>query len=372
MRVMQPAVLVGAYDWDASILPRAEFDARIKEALAKIVGLGLAGLVVYGNKIDNAALAYLTNFTPKLDAAFALIAPDGSVRLHSSGSPHMMANAQRLTWVEGVKPLRDAGKHIAEWAEALAPGPLGLWTTDAMPADLLPRLAAALPARVLRDVGAVLDPLLRAKSLLERRLMHKTCGVLATSSTAFRQAFERGVTSRDAVVAAEEAATQAGAQDVRVLASLTKGGTPTAIDYPEGATLDPLLAYIAVRYAGYWAEGSLTLSAAPNPTLARTQEALAAMLAKAKAGATAAELAQAARDKLGGLAVHPSARRPVTGIGLSLVETEATAGGVEMLEAGRVYSLHAGARASAGDNALLSAMIEPNAGGVELLWSSLD
>jgi Xaa-Pro aminopeptidase len=371
MRVMQPAVLVGAYDWDASLVPRAEFEARIKAALAKIAGLGLAGLVVYGNKIDNAALAYLTNFTPKLDSALALVAANGSVRLHSAGSPHMMVNAQRLTWVEGVKPLRDAGKHIAEWAEALPPGSLGLWATDAMPADLLPRLAAALPARPLRDVGSVLDPLLRSKSLMERRLMHKTCDVLAASSTALRQAFRRGATSRDAVVAAEEAATQAGAQDVRVLASLTKGGTPTAIDYPEGANLDPLLAYIAVRYAGYWAEGSLTLSAAPNATILRTQEALAAMIAKAEAGVTAAELAEAARGKLGGLAIHPSARRSVTGIGLSLVEREATPGGVEALEAGRIYSLHADARASASDNALLSAMIEPNAGGTDLLWSSL-
>src|SRR5215469_14270812 len=145
MRVVQPAVLVGPYDWDEALVPRREFEARIKAALNTISGSGVSGLVVYGNKIDNAALAYVTNFTPKLDAAFALIAPDGSVRLHASGSPQMMVNAQRLTWVDGVKPLRDAGRHIGEWAEALAPGPLGLWTTEAMPADLSPRLAAALP-----------------------------------------------------------------------------------------------------------------------------------------------------------------------------------------------------------------------------------
>lgn len=371
MRVMQPAVLVGPYDWDASILPRAEFEARTKATLGKIAGQGLAGLVVYGNKIDNAALAYLTNFTPKLDSAFALVTPDGSVRLHSSGSPQMMVNAQRLTWVDDVKPLRDAGKHIAEWAETLPPGPLGLWTTDTMPADLLPRLAAALPARPLRDVGSALDPLLRPKSPLALGLMREACGVLAASSAALRQSFQRGVSARDAAVAAEEAAVQAGAQDVRVLASLLKGGTPTAIDYPESAKLDPLLAYIAVRRAGYWAEGSLTLSSAPNATLLRTQEALAAMIAMAKPGATAAELAKAASDKLGGLAIHPAARRPVTGIGLSLVESEADTGGVGALEAGRVYSLRAGAHALDGDNALLSAMIAPKADGAELLWSSL-
>src|SRR5690242_18902002 len=139
MEVMQPAVLVGAYDWDEAVLPRAEFERRVKDVLRWLTESGNAGLVVYGNKLDSDALAYLTNFTPKLDSAVALLAPDGSIQLHGSGSPHMMVNAQRLTWVEGVKPLRDAGKQIAEWAETLAAGPLGFWTTEAMPADLPPR-----------------------------------------------------------------------------------------------------------------------------------------------------------------------------------------------------------------------------------------
>ncbi len=372
MRVVQPAVLVGSYDWDQSLVPRAEFDARLKEVLGKIAGSGLAGLVVYGNKIDNAALAYLTNFTPKLDAAFALLGLDGSLRLHSAGSPHMMVNAQRLTWVDGVKPLRDAGKHIAEWAEALPPGPLGLWTTDSMPADLLPRLETALATRPLRDVGATLDPLLRQKSPIARRLMRDVGAMLAKSSAALRQAFQHGATARDAVVAAEKAAAAAGAQDVRVLASLGPGGTPTAVDYPQSGKIDPLLVYVAVRYAGYWADGFLTLSAAPNATLGATQEALRAMLPKARSGASVAELKQAAEGKLPGLAIHPAAQSLVNGIGLSLVEREADASGVTRLEEGRIYTLRIGAHKSASDNALLSAMIEPTAGGAEILWSALD
>ena len=370
MRVVQPAVLVGAYDWDDALVPRREFEARIKAALGAIASSNVAGLVVYGNKIDNAALAYLTHFTPKLDAAFALIAPDGSVRLHSAGSPQMMVNAQRLTWVEGVKPLRDPGRHIAEWAEALAPGPLGFWTTDAMPADLLPRLAAALPNRPLRDLGASLDPLLRLKSPVARHLIEGACAMLTASSAALRQAFQRGASARDAALAAEKAAAMAGAQDIRVLASLAAGGTPTAIDYPQSGKVDPLLAYIAVRHAGYWADGFLTLATAPSPTLAHTQDALRAMLEKARAGASVAELKQAAEAKLAGLAAHPLARKLVCGIGLSLEETEAELGGVTRLEEGRVYTLRAGAGQGSSDNALLSAMIAPKTGGVEILWSA--
>ncbi len=372
MRVVQPAVLIGPYDWDETLVPKAEFEARVKEVARQIAAAGLAGLVVYGNKIDTAALAYLTNFTPKLDAAFALVAPNGSIRMHSAGSPQMMANAQRLTWVEGVKPLRDAGKHLADWAAELAEGPLGLWTTDAMPADLLPRLQAALGARELRDISATLDPLLLPKSPVAKRLIQGACKILRSASSALHQSFEKAATAREAVVAAEKAAAAGGAQDIRVLASLSPGGVPTALDYPQSGRIDPLLAYIAVRHAGYWAEGYLTLAAKPGATLAHARAALQAMIAAARSGASDAALKDAAQEKLAGLAIHPAAQKLVTGIGLSLVETEAEASGVTRLEAGRIYSLKIGARQSESDTALLSAMIEAKDGGAEILWSSLE
>jgi Xaa-Pro aminopeptidase len=371
MRVVQPAVLVGAYDWDEGVIPRAEFEARINEVASKVAAAGLAGLVVYGNKLDNAALAYLTHLTPKLDAAYALIAPNGTVRMHCSGSPQMMANAQRLTWVEGVKPLRDAGRQIAEWAAELAPGPLGLWTSDAMPADLLPRLQAALPERKLQDLSATLDPLLRQKSMTARRLIVAACGMLSAASAALRQGVERGASARDAVVAAEKAAAAAGAQDIRVLASMSPGGVPTALDYPQSERIDPLLAYLAVRHAGYWAAGYLTLTAKPSATLTQTQEALKAMIVASRGGAGVSALEAAAQEKLVGLAIHPAAKQLVNGIGLSLVEKEAEMGGVTRLEEGRIYSLKIGAQKAHGDAALLSAMIEPKASGAEILWSSL-
>ncbi len=55
-----------------------------------------------------------------------------------------------------------------------------------------------------------------------------------------------------------------------------------------------------------------------------------------------------------------------------LEEVEAEPGGVAKLEAGRVYSLRAGASKSPSDNALLSAMVVPKADGVDVLWSALD
>ncbi|HVA14883.1 MAG TPA: M24 family metallopeptidase [Stellaceae bacterium] len=371
MRVTQPAVLVGAYDWDEKLIPRAEYDARINQVFAKLSDGGLAGLVVYGNKVDNAALAYLTNFAPKIESGMALVTKDGKVRIHGAGSPHMMVNAKRLTWTEDVRPLRDPAKNISEWADEVgAKGPLGFWTCEAMPTDLLPRAQAGLGERKLVDVSDKLNALLREKSPVALRLVREACGMLGKAATVLEEWFH-GASAREAAIAAEKAATQAGAQDVRVLISLGKGGTPTAIDYPESGKHDPLLAYIAVRHAGYWAEGFLTLASMPNDTLTRTQAALKAMLAKAKAGTGVAELRDVAQSALGKLAIHPAARKAAVGVGLALEETEAAPGGVAKLEAGRVYSLRAGAQVSLSDNALLSAMIVPKADGVDILWSAL-
>ncbi len=370
MRVTQPAVLVGAYDWDEKLIPRAEYDARIKQVFAKLGDGGLAGLVVYGNKVDNAALAYLTNFAPKIESGLALVTQDGKLRIHGSGSPHMMVNAKRLTWTEDVRPLRDVAKNIAEWADEAAKGPLGLWTCEAMPTDLLPRAQAGLGERKLLDVSDKLNALLREKSPVALRLVRDACGMLGKAATVLEEWFH-GASAREAAVAAEKAALQAGAQDMRVLISLGKGGTPTAIDYPESGKHDPLLAYIAVRHAGYWAEGFLTLASASNDTLARAQAALKAMLAQAKAGTSVAELRDAAQSALGGLAIHPAAKKAAVGVGLALEEAEAAPGGVAKFVAGRVYSLRAGAHVSMSDNALLSAMVLPKADGVDILWSAL-
>lgn len=370
MRVTQPAVLVGNYDWTETLLPRAEYDARIKQVLGKLDS-GLSGLVIYGNKIDNAALAYVSNFAPKIESAIALLTKDGKLRIHAAGSPQMMVNAKRLTWVEDVRPQRDVPKHITEWAdEAAGQGSLGLWTTEAIPADLLPRIEAGLGSRKLVDVSATLNALLREKSLVALKLSREACGVLGKAVEAMMDRFN-GESGREAAVAAERAAADAGAQDARILISLSKGGTPTAIDYPDGGKLDPLLSYIAVRYFGYWAEGFVTLTSMNHDTLTRTQGALKAMLAIAKVGTSVAALRDAAQSALGGLAVHPAARKLAVGVGLMLEESEAEPDGVTKLEAGRVYSLRAGATKSASDNALLSAMIVPKADGIDVLWSAL-
>jgi hypothetical protein len=372
MYVTTPEVLIGDYDWEGTLIPRAEYDSRIAAIWSKLSDLDLSGLVVYGNKVENAALAYVSNFTPKIDAAVALLPRKGEMRIHSAGSPQMMVNAKRLTWAEDVRPLRDIGRDISEWVEGQQQGELGLWLSPEAPSYVLQQFEVALRTRKFRDVSNLLNPLLREKSSVALKLMLAASRMLEKGARALQTEFKRGVTAREAAVAAEIAVCREGAQDVRVLISLSDGGTPTAVDYPVGPRLDPLLAYIAVRHGGYWVEGYLTLASTENDPLMKTKAVLEAMLGKAKGGSTAVELSRTAAQVLGQFDVHPAVNPPFIGIGLMRDESGLEAGGeADALEIGRVYSLRAGAHNATRGNALLSALVIPTNDGLDVLWSSL-
>ena len=66
---MQSTLLVGPADWDAGRMPKDEFVARIAGFWRRCPSAG--GAIVYGGRAHHAELAYLTNFTPKLEAALA-------------------------------------------------------------------------------------------------------------------------------------------------------------------------------------------------------------------------------------------------------------------------------------------------------------
>jgi hypothetical protein len=88
---MQPTLLVGPSDWDAARMPKAEFLAR-STTLWRIARAA-SGAIVYGDRTHHAELAYLTNFTPKLEAALALIPRVGGPRLLVGGGVTMMQAA---------------------------------------------------------------------------------------------------------------------------------------------------------------------------------------------------------------------------------------------------------------------------------------
>src|SRR5262249_62047358 len=67
--------------------------------------------------VHHAELASPPNPAPKLEAAVALLCPDGEPELHVGGGPNMIGAARPLTFVTELKPLRGGeaiGRRAAE------------------------------------------------------------------------------------------------------------------------------------------------------------------------------------------------------------------------------------------------------------------
>ena len=367
MRTMHSTLLVGPADWDATRMPLAEFEARLA-ALWRATGA--QGAIVFGNAAEHGALAYLTNFTPKLEASLAFIPSEGAPTLLVGGGVNMIAAARPLTWVHDLKPLREASKAAADWARALPQGSRVLLIGgDTMPFAMRRGIDAALSGVCAVEDGtdALRVQMLRKR---ERELaaVRGACAILDSSVVALRRAHAAGAGITDSLLSAEHAAQQAGAQDVRSLFSNDGGRTLQPFDVPVTAQADPLQAYIAVRYAGYWADGFVRASSAADPLGGAAKVLLRTRVAAARPGASCRALAEAAV----GDRPHPLAASVFgNGIGLSLEEapTLSTASGA-VLTAGAVYSLRAGVLD--GDGAIASAMIRVTESGIEVLWSSED
>jgi Xaa-Pro aminopeptidase len=370
MHTMHPTLLIGPADWNAARMPRADYEARIDALFSADEKAG--GAIVYGNSLDHAALAYLTGFTPKLEAALALIPRRGVPLLLVGGGVNMIAAARPLTWVEQLSPLRNAGQTVAEWARDRTAGAgLLMIGGDAMPFGMRRAIDQALGDRLAEDGTGLLQAQMLHKAPRELATLREACAGLETAVTALRMAQDIGAGTTDCVLAAELAALRWGAQDVRSLFSLDGGRTLQPFDVPVGAAAEPLQVYLAVRHAGYWAEGFVRLARAASPLHAKAKDILRMMIAAAQPGVTGRALAQIAERERGALQAHPIAD-PVFGnaVGLALQEPPLLSGVDDTrLAAGAVYSLRVGVRdAEAG--AIASAMLHVTDRGGEILWSA--
>jgi Xaa-Pro aminopeptidase len=366
MHTMHPTLLIGPADWDAQRLPRAEFEVRINALWCDAPQAG--GAVVYGDARDHAALAYLTHFTPKLEAAVALIPRAGDARLLVGGGINMLPAAQPLTWIENLLPLRSLGKSVTEWARGLGEQPI-LIGGDAMPYAMHGEIAKAFGSdTALQDGIGIVHKRMRCKSARELSAVRESCAILADAVAALTEANASGESVTAAIIAAEHAAYRRGAQDVRSLFSLDGGSTLRPFDRPVEQAVDPLQAYLAVRHAGYWAEGFVVLRRQPHTARDAARKALQAGITRVAPGTKRSESTAAIARALQGRRRHPVSLPSAVSIGLALEETVPDD---EPLAAGEVISLRAGMADPESGSAVVSAMIAVGERGHEILWSAL-
>ena len=365
MRTMHPTLLVGPADWDPQRMPLEEFQARL--AVLWRDGGQAGGAIVYGDAADHAALAYLTHFTPKLEAAIALLSRNGDARLLVGGGINMIPAAKPLTWIGNLLPLRSAAKAVAEWSATLpGGGSLMLIDGDAMPYAMHREIVAALGSDVsIGDATPIVRAQMRRKSARELAAIREASQMLGEAVAALRQAKDRGVTA--AVLAAEHVAWRRGAQDMRSLFSLDGGRTLLPFDVPVGATVDPLQVYLAVRHSGYWAEGYVMLSAQPHAPLIAAEAALRATLRQVAPGVTPGALTETLATAMTAFAPHPATAPAAIGIGLALQQDLPAD---EPLGVGEVLSLRAGISDPQQGSAMVSAMVAVTENGRDILWSA--
>lgn len=372
MHTMSSTLLVGPSDWDPARMPKKEFLDRIS-ALWR-ASPSTAGAIVYGDRAHHAELAYLTGFTPKLEAALALIPRVGAPRLLVGGGVNMLQAAKPLSWIESMRPLRDASETVAQWArEQSGGGRCMLIAGGLMPYPLRRKIGDAVATTVgrIEDKTSDLWTLMRRKSEHELVAIRAACATLAAAMAKMSDAQRAGATATDVILAGEQSAHSRGAQDVRTLFSLDRGRSLQPFEVPVERAVDPLQAYVAVRQFGYWAEGFVSLTAAPDPCGRKAGDILRRTLAILRPGQRCADVGRDIRAAVAPMHPHPVAA-PTFGnaIGLALEEHPLIGpDGDGTFEAGGVYSLRAGL--SDGNNhAIVSAMIALHAHGNDVLWSS--
>ena len=361
---MQPTLLVGPSDWDPLRMPRDEYLARAEALWQRLPTAG--GAIVYGGRAHHTELAYLTNFTPKLEAALALIPRTGMPQLLVGGGVNMLQAAKPLTFIEALHPLRNAGEAVAQWAKELS-GPPVLIGGAAMPYPLRQEIEAALGG--IGDRSGELQALMRRKSPRELAAIRAACATLAAAMRAIADARHAGVGATAAVLAGEQASHRHGAQDVRTLYAVDGATSLRPLD-TASARAESMQAYVAVRQLGYWAEGFAVLSASPPAGAVHARNILDSIVALVRPGGRCSEVARAIVQAATPMRPHPLTLRVMgNSIGLALEEHPLIAvEGNDRFETGDVVSLRVGLVDETGRSAIVSAMIAIDRNGNELLW----
>ncbi|OGA96799.1 MAG: hypothetical protein A3G27_11795 [Betaproteobacteria bacterium RIFCSPLOWO2_12_FULL_66_14] len=375
MHTVHPSIIIGAYTWDQNRMPPDEFQIRLADLHNAMDEHGWKAMFLYGDAREHSAIAYYTNFVPRVRWAMALMPREGEPRLLASMSSRDMPAMKLMTWIPDVLSGWQWEGAFDPWLARLqgeAPIKVGTVGFDYIQPRLFRSVEKSLGERVrlLEAEGfATADRALRPREL---SLVRDACQLVRVAARAMVQAWRGGAGAEAAMLAGERTARGMAAQDVRTLVSLDGGRTLVPFQGNLKVRPESFVGYIAVKVMGFWAELFVTLSAGGG-LLHGVQKSMEVLKDAAKPGASAAQLHALAMKTLDSRPLHPVLSGSVgRRIGLSLNEGEELRHhSAHALKAPNVYALHVGT-CDAERGALASAMVAVTAKGVELLCSSED
>ena len=297
MQTVQPCVTIGSYIWAQDRLPFDEFTLRLEELRAAMERNGWPAVLVYGDVREHSALAFLTSFIPRVRWGMALLPRTGDARLLCAMSTRDLPAMRTLTWIADVRSGMGP-----EWQKAFDPWferftgdqaqKLGTIGFDIMAPVLYATVRRSLGDRfVLQRADDILVTPSCRKRPRELTMMRASCKLLETAAKTFAESWRGSHEPETAALDAERVARSLAAQDVRTLVSLDGGRTLVPYQGRFETCAGPLVGYLAVKAAGYWADMFVTVDDGSITSAAgRAAASLDALIASARPGATAAEL----------------------------------------------------------------------------------
>ena len=375
MKTVHPSIVLGAYTWEQDSLPRDEFQIRGKDLNDAMDANGWKAMFIYGDADEHTALAYYTNFVPRVRWTIAMIPREGEPRLLVSMSSRDMPAMKLMTWITDVVSGWQWEAGFDPWIAGLkgdAPIGIGAIGFERIQPRLFNLMEKSIGERIRLSAAQGFDDSKRALRPRELSLLRESCEVLKAASKAMVRAWREGKNAEAAVLEGERVARSLAAQDVRTLVSLDGGRTlePYRGEFkPSG---DEFVAHFAVKVQGFWSELFVSASRGPNP-YPKVDSALDVLKAAVKPGVVGEDLHSKGIQALGTRAIHPVlsssfGRR----IGLSLDEgCPLRADDASPMVVGNVYSLHVGTRDDKGGG-IASAMVAITKNGAEVLCDSRD
>jgi Xaa-Pro aminopeptidase len=379
MRTMQPCVTIGSYTWAQDRLPNDEFSLRLGALRAAMRSHEWLAVLVYGDVRDHAALAFLSNFIPRVRWGMALLPRDGEPRLLCAMSTRDLPAMRSLTWIadvrSGIGPEWDKAfdPWFARFDGQAAPQQLGTLGFDLMAPVLHDAVRRSLGDRfVLQRADDIVDAPWPCKRPRELTLLRASSKLAQDAANVFVDTWRRSGEPETAALDAERFARSRAAQDVRTLVSLDGGRTLLPFTGRFDKTAGPLVGYLAVKLMGYWADLFVTVDDRGSAASARAEQALDALIATIRPGTRARDLHAVALAALAPLRPHPMLSGSVGhGIGLSLdEEPQLRAGADATLVVNGVYSLQVGLADPEAGYALVSAIVRNAPNGAEVLAHS--
>jgi Xaa-Pro aminopeptidase len=378
MQTMQPSVTIGSYLWAQDRLPYDEFTLRLDELRGAMDRNGWPAVLVYGDVREHAALAYLSNFIPRVRWGMVLLPRTGDARLLCAMSTRDLPAMRTLTWItdvqSGMGP--EWEKAFDPWLERLKGErvvELGTIGFGLMAPVLNEAVRRSLGERfLLRRADDVLAVPPQRKRPRELTMMRASCKVLEAATKVFVDSWRASREPETAALDAERTARSLAAQDVRTLISLDGGRTLVPYQGRFEKKAGPLVGYLAVKTMGYWADLFVTASDRAAPAFQRAEAALETLIANVQPGARAGELYAKTINALAPFPLHPVLSGSVGhGIGLSLNEQpELCAQADAALVEDGVYTLQLGVADAEAGNVLVSAIVRATAKGPEVLARS--